>query len=122
MELSVNQLSDEQKEKDVCVFMRGALFCRSYTRVRSGENFFNHSPFIDRCAFGTTLTLKNKLLVIQSSKVKDRGMNIVYVGTVLYCVQTKIICLTDDSSSTGTSACHPDSESVRVVIASISFF
>jgi hypothetical protein len=63
----------------------------------------------------------NQSGVINTQRVKDRGVNIVNVEPIFDGMEPEVVGFTDDDAWPDASAGHPHRETVRIMVAAVAF-
>src|SRR5439155_5447090 len=84
----------------------------------SSQNFLYNSSFVDRGQFlGEPALIENELSVVESKQVKDGSVPVRDADFVLDRFVPELVGGTVDDTFFYTSACHPESKRLGVVVA-----
>ena len=59
----------------------------------------------------------SQLLMIKTEGVQHCRVQVMHTGSILFCTKTEFVCGTMNSTTFDSPACHPDGESIVIVVA-----
>src|SRR5439155_12513858 len=100
----------------------GAIGVHRRASAVSGQRFFDYPAVVDGGSFETAVVEIGKICMVESEKMKNRGVNVVNMAASFNPAQSDLIRASNDLTAPDSAARHPDGETPRVMIPPVPLF